>query len=206
MSQTTTVLVKNLSSKATEDILVRLFSAYGTIQKTNLIAESNLAEITFSTHDEALSAIDKMNDKEIIKNKVSVVLAGAGCDEKSDDNSSSEPKFEMDKESVGALVFPLAKRKYASHASKITGMIVESIVGLKEDPFMPKIVKSEKTLMELVEAAYKKIVLFTSEPILKIFRGHSHTKTSLLLEDKRTTHTMFLYKLKVKVTGLHELD
>ena len=51
---------------------------------------------------------------------------------------------------MGNIIYPLAKRKYASHASKLTGMICEAILDLKSEPKMNSLIQSEKLLMELV--------------------------------------------------------
>jgi hypothetical protein len=65
-------------------------------------------------------------------------------------SSSLLPQFDFDKENVGNIIYPLAKRKYASHAAKLTGMIVEAILALQSEPLMLNMIHNEKTLMELV--------------------------------------------------------
>ncbi len=73
---------------------------------------------------------------------------------KNESSSSIFPQFDFDKENVGNIIYPLAKRKYASHAAKLTGMIVESILALQSEPLMANIMDNEKTLMELVNSRH----------------------------------------------------
>ena len=75
MSETICV-INNLSSKVTEDILKKIFGSYGTIKNTHINRDTNIAELTYASKDEALKAVAEMNDKEILKSKVHVCLKG----------------------------------------------------------------------------------------------------------------------------------
>ena len=174
-------VVKNVPPKANDEMLTKLFSTYGSVKSTYVNRDANTAEITFSRKDEAQKACAEMNDKEILKVKVQVCLKDddkslnvvkiinlffivSNCiifilKTKNESSSSIFPQFDFDKENVGNIIYPLAKRKYASHAAKLTGMIVESILALQSEPLMLSIIHNEKTLMELVK---KLFILFSA--------------------------------------------
>ena len=76
MSETICV-ISNFPSKATEDILKKIFSAYGTIKTIHINKDINTAEIGYETREEALKAVAEMNNKEILKSKVQVYLKGS---------------------------------------------------------------------------------------------------------------------------------
>lgn len=59
----------------------------------------------------------------------------------------------MDKERIGEVIFPIAKKLHAQQAAKLTGMIVEAIINLKESRTrseIQEILSSEKFVSELV--------------------------------------------------------
>ena len=104
----------------------------------NTSETERLAEITFSTQAEALKAIEEFNATIILKNRVKVLKGQASG------------KIEFDKEYVGNLVYPIALKKFSFNAPKLTGMICDAILELKDEPAMLKIIQSEQTLNELV--------------------------------------------------------
>jgi hypothetical protein len=59
----------------------------------------------------------------------------------------------LDKERIGELVFPVAKKLYINQAAKLTGMIVESILSLKthkSDAQILDILNMNNLIVELV--------------------------------------------------------
>ncbi len=73
----TKIKISGLSSKVTEHILQSNFSLVGPIVKLNMfddLQSNKCAELTYSSEELALKAVQEFNGKQIIKNQVKVEL------------------------------------------------------------------------------------------------------------------------------------
>lgn len=56
----------------------------------------------------------------------------------------------MERERLGEIIYPIARNKNEKLAAKVTGMLVDAILNIKNDNRLQEILNSETTLAELV--------------------------------------------------------
>ena len=151
----TSLLVKNLCPKTSIDILQGCFYPYKPFKVLELLEdgkESKTARIEFEKTENALKAIDEMNMKEILGQKVQIELF---------DKVQLEQKDDSKKETIAEAVYPIALERYGQIAPKLTGMLVESILKNTRDDndLLNDLLGDDIILDELVDYAYEKYVL-----------------------------------------------
>lgn len=88
-----------------------------------------------------------MNGKEILRNKIQIGLL----------TESEGEIIAVDKEKIGEVIYPLALKKYGKHAPKLTGMLIEAILAQANGSNLNEILNSDKTLKDLIDAAFQKL-------------------------------------------------